>query len=256
MLTSLAVAFNYQYKLILGPALLIFLAAPMAIILMFPTSKGKIGYLLIATGIIEAAETMLLAFTWGVAIGAATAFIGVLLSFYTSLSKKSIIKVPKNYLSQPRSRRIKLAAYALLLVIIASSSLIIAVRATGGVREDYIENFRGTASPNLTIQGTINTVAFNHEINNGCLYHIFPAYLTVSVTEVVNCSTWANQTTAQYLHQQKSLAVLYEMPNVPNLSVGQRVEINGYLCPWIEDSIYQENFVVSPAVNGSYIHGL
>jgi hypothetical protein len=257
MLTSLLVAFNYQYKLVFGPAFIIFLAVALAILLKYPVSKGKISRLLIAAGIIEAAATMLVAFTFGVLMAAASAFVGVLLGFYASLSSKSIIKVPKGHLSQSRTRIIKQVAYGLLIAVIAASSLIIAVRATGGVREDYLENFHGTASPNLTIQGTINSIALNYEVNNGYFYHIFPAYLTVSVTQVVNCSSpWANQTAAEYLNQQGNLVVYYERTAVPNLSVGQRVEINGYLCPWIEDSIYQEKFVVSPAVNGSYLHGL
>jgi hypothetical protein len=172
-------------------------------------------------------------------------------------ARKSILKPPKVHLSQSRTRVINRAAYVLLTVVIVASSLIIAVRATGGVREDYLENFYGAPSPNLTVKGTLNSVALNYEVNIGYNYHIFPAYLSVNVTEVVwGGHLWVNQTTtAEYLQHRGNLIVYFENNDVPILVVGQQVEISGYYSSWREDSLYSNTLVVSSNVNGSYLKG-
>jgi hypothetical protein len=66
MLTALMVVFTYQYKFVLGPALIIFLAVTLAMSLKYPTSKSKISGLLTVMGFIEVGATWSVAFFLGV----------------------------------------------------------------------------------------------------------------------------------------------------------------------------------------------
>ena len=143
-------------------------------------------------------------------------------------------------------------------ITILASALLISARATNLIREDYLETYHGGNTPNLTLRGTINSVALNYEVNTGYSYHIFPAYLTFNVTDVVSSSPpWENQTsTLDYLRHQGSIVIYFEKTDVPNLTVGQQVEVSGYYCPWREDSLYSNKLVVSPSINGSYLNPL
>jgi hypothetical protein len=55
---------------------------------------------------------------------------------------------------------------------------------------------------------------------------------------------------------EQTVVVYYEKIDVPNLAVGQRVEVCGYFNPWIEDSFYNDKLSVTPSISGSYVKPL
>ena len=142
-----------------------------------------------------------------------------------------------------------------LAIVVLASAVLISVRATNIIREEYYETFTSATAPNLTLKATITSVAYNYEVNTGYSYHVFPAYLTVTVTEVVwGSGPWANTTDAtEHLQYLGSLTVCYDKTDVPNLSVGQQVEVSGYYSHWIEDSMYSGKFIVADNISGSYL---
>jgi len=260
MLTALLVAFNYQYKLILGPALIIFLAVTLALALKYPLARTKISGVLLLVGLVELMGTAFVAFTFGIVTAIVTLLMGAVLRVLASVTiKKSLAAPPKLHLSSRKARLLRRTAFSLVVIVVLVSAVVISVRATGLVREDYVENFHfAAAAPNVTINGTIASVAFNYEVSTGYSYHIFPAYITLNAPVLVSGSfPWQNQsTTSQLLHQQGTIIVYYEKTGILNLAVGQHVEVSGYYCPWMEDSLYSNRLVVSPNVNGSYLSPL
>jgi hypothetical protein len=259
MLTALMVAYNYPYKLVLGPALVMFLVITLALLLKYPSLKSKLSVFLIATGLVELAATMSVAFIWGFFIGVATSAIGVLIGIFVHFISNSSTQQSKfSFFSQPRISIIKKALYVSFAIIIVVSSMIISIRATNIVHEEYLETYHGGTSSNLTLKGTINSVALNYEVNTGYSYHIFPAYITLNVTEVIwGGHPWENQTTVtEYVQHRGSIVIYFEKTDVPSLAVGRQVEVNGYYYPWMEDSLYSYTLVVSPIVNGSYLNPL
>lgn len=260
MLTAILVAFNYQYKLILGPALIIFLAVTLALALKYPSARTKIRGVLLLAGAVELVVNAFVFFSFGVVTAIVTLLVGIVWGVLTSPTvKKSLVAPPKLHLGPRKTRLLRRAAFSLVVIVVLVSAVVISVRATGLVREDYVENFHFAAAvPNLTINGTIASVAFNYEVSTGYSYHIFPAYITLNAPVLVSGSfPWQNQsTTSQLLHQQGTIIVYYEKTDILNLAVGQHVEVSGYYCPWMEDSLYSNRLVISPNVNGSYLNPL
>ncbi|MCW3994806.1 MAG: hypothetical protein NWE98_01490 [Candidatus Bathyarchaeota archaeon] len=309
------VAYNYPFKLILGPALMIPLAIALMLALKVPSLRKAIGAFLIVVGLVGAGLTTFTLFIEGFFIALATSTFGAFLfAFYRakvskvkfsslrlmlwlSLISFLLIIVPlflrltsgffvlaylaimgaltlgivvasianskftlqhmeKWHANLEKTWRLKRALYIFLIAVIIVSSLLISVRATGVVREEYLENFNYVGEPNLTIVGTINSVSYNHEVNTGYSYHIFPAYITLKMQSIVwSSNELSNQTFAcDYLSQKKELTVYYEKTDVPSLTVGQQVQVCGYYRMWFEDSIYSDVLVVSPNVNGSYVN--
>jgi hypothetical protein len=102
----------------------------------------------------------------------------------------------------------------------------------------------------------VTEIALNYEVNTGYSYHIFPAYITINVTEFVWGEEFLqNQTSSSdYWQHQGSVVIYFEKTDVPKLEVGQRIEVNGFMAPWIEDSLYSGKLVVASQINGSYIN--
>jgi hypothetical protein len=149
------------------------------------------------------------------------------------------------------------ALYASFLAVIIVCSFFITVRATKMVREEGLETYNFGDQPNITLRGSVISAAYNYEVNTGFSYHVFPAYVTFNVTQIVwGNGVWENQTQALNYLTRQDLVVYYEKTDAPNLSVGQQIEVSGHYCSWLEDSLYSETLVVSTAINGSYLNPL
>jgi hypothetical protein len=243
----MAVAYQYPYKFILGPALIIVLAVIMVLLVKYPSSKNKIGNILVLAGICEALATLPLAFLWGFFIGIANIVAGIIIFAF---------KIPLqlvNFFNKRKSRLLRKAIYVILAVVVALSALLITIRATTNlIREQWLEHFQYSSTPNLTLRGVVTGIALNYEVNSGYSYHIFPAYITFNVTEFV----WSSETwpTTDYWQQQGSVAIYFEKSGVLKLDVGQQIEVSGFVIPWMEDSLYSGKFVVAPQIEGSYVN--
>ncbi len=260
------IAYIYPYQLIIGPAFTLFLAVALVFLLKFPSRKGWISLILLLGTLGEYLFFMRTggAFLWGVYLFLATLLLGISTGIWATLT---ILYENRPYASEfnppprhiPHKQALKKSAYLLLGIVIISSALLISARATNLIQEDYrsIVNFSGEPSPNLTLKGTVVSFELNREVTAGYGYHIFPAYLTLNVTEVVwSTDPWRNQTIANQTFFGQSLIVYYDKPDVPSLKVGQQVEATGFYCPWYEDYLYSDVLVVSSNVNGSYIKDL
>ena len=252
MTTLMLVAYQYPYKFILGPALIIIFAIMTALLMKYPSSKNKIGGLMVLTGICEALATLLLEFVSGIFIGIATIVAGIIIIAF---------KIPRQSISlfnQRKSRLLRKSIYVILAVVVASSALLITIRATTNlIHEQRLENFQYSSTPNLTLRGVVTGIALNYEVNTGYSYHIFPAYITINVTEFVwGEGEWQNQTgySSEYWQHQRSAEICFDKADVPKLEVGQRIEVNGFMAPWIEDSLYSGKLVVAPQIEGSYVN--
>lgn len=123
MTTLMLVAYQYPYKFILGPALIIVLAVIMALLVKYPSSKKKIGGVLVLVGICETLATLPIAFLWGFFIGIATIIVGIIIFAF---------KIPgqSTSLFRRKSQLLRKIIYLILALIIALSALIITIRAT------------------------------------------------------------------------------------------------------------------------------
>jgi hypothetical protein len=232
-----------MYQLALGPALVIVLVVAVALALRFPLKKKAVGSFLSIFGLGSMVVTLFLAFLWGFFLGLAILGAGI------ALRSVGI-----------NSRRIKRSLYVCFACVIIACSLLITIRLTGVVHEEWLEtynvNFFGDA-PNVVVRGSVISAAYNYEVNTGYSYHIFPACVSLHVTEVI----WSNSSSPMgnfnsYVLEQKELIVYYEKPDAPALTAGQIVEVKGIYCPGLEDSLYIDVLVVSPLINGSYLNSL
>ncbi len=361
LIIPLAVAYNFPYQLIVGPALVIVLATVLLLLLRFPSAKSKASAFLVFAGLIEVVGTLMVAFLWGFLFSIFTLVIGIVLGASTvTWNKKSFskpvlpialillgavslaaairtsffpifrvglsslivglvlgsvqlamsVKNPtlkkeidvvlilvavlvttlvtpmafawglifglsilatgiliglsalypwlKVRLTEGRKHTLKKAIYTLLaLVIVVSASLIMIRASTNLIHEQWLENGPRGVTPNLTIRGTVASVAFNVEVNTGYSYHIFPAIITLDNMELVAKS---DNLPAPIVPDQLliggSMTVYIEGDNIAPLRVGSVVEAKGYWTPWMEDSLYSGKFVVGPAIFGSYIESV
>ncbi len=258
MLIALMVAYQYPYSLIVAPAFIIFLAVTLSIVMKAPSAKSLLSVCLVLVGLGEIFFSSFFMFVWGNLIGLATVAVGFFIVLLSSPFLREKLSLEETHLTSQKTRTLKRTVYLLLVIVVLASSALISARATNIIHEQHLENFDYANSPNLTVKGTINSVKLNYEVNNGFSYHIFPAYLTLEISEVVwSGQPWENQTTAaEYLLHQGSTIVYFEKTDVPSLMVGQQVEVSGYYCLWIEDSLYSSTLVVSPNINGSYLSPL
>ena len=116
----------------------------------------------------------------------------------------------------------------------------------------------GSNSSNLVIRGIVSDVKVDYEARGPYTYHVFPAIITLNITEVVWVSpqlidemnirqlqndTWDRETT---------IMIAYDKPDPPELSIGQLVESSGYY--WtVAESMYGHKLVVEPSINESYV---
>lgn len=194
----------------------------------------------------------LITFSWGFAIVLATLIIGAVLGLFTLITNRVPTGVlPKQPLT-PKTRRLpRRESFSVATFAVLVSPMLISASATNLIREDYPENFQDQAVANLTINGTISTVALNHEINIGYSYHVFPAYITLKITNIISSNNSSNNPIYSLPHGE--LLVYYERTDCPPLRVGQGVEVSGFYRPWVEDMMYSNMLLVSSTVNGSYL---
>jgi len=256
MLTALMVAFN-PYKLVFGPVSIIILAVALLVLLKFPALKGGVSILLVVSGFLEMVfpPWSSITFPWGFAIALATLIIGVVLCLFALTTNSAPNGVlPKQQLSSKTRRLLRKALFSVAIIAVLASVVLISARATNLIREDAVVNFQGEAIANLTINGTINSVAINHEVGNGYTYHVFPAYITLKITNII--SSYNSSDNPIYSLPQGQLVFYYEKTDCPQLAVGQQVEVSGYYRPWMEDMLYSNMLLVSSSVNGSYLKAL
>ena len=162
MFTPMAVAYQFPFKFILGPALIIILAAIMILLVKYPSSKKKIGGILALVGICEALATLPIAFLWGFFIGLATIVVGIII-FVFKIPGRSV-----NFFNKRKSLLLRKTIYVILAVVVALSALLITIRATTNlIREQWLENFQYSSTPNLTLRGVVTGIALNYEVNTG-----------------------------------------------------------------------------------------
>jgi len=152
--------------------------------------------------------------------------------------------------------RLRKSLYVLLLVVVLSSSIVLSLRETHVLREELYDTWTLTTSADTTIRGVVVGVYLHYEVdNNGYSYHIFPALLIVNVTEVVKAGQfWTNLTEANENWVNTNMTVAYDKPNVPTITVGQRVEVSGYYNMLVEEpNSYSNKLVIAAEINGSYI---
>ena len=256
MFTALLVAFN-PYKFVFGPVSIIILAVALIVLLKFPWLKGRVSASLIVAGFFEMVlpPWSLIMFPWGFALALTTLIIGAVLGLFALITNSAPIRVlPKQSLTPKTRRLLRKALFSVAIIAVLASAVLISARATNLIREDTAVNFNGQADVNLVINGTVSSVALNHEVGNGYSYHVFPAYITMQITNIV--SSYNSSGDPIYSLPQGQLVVYYEKNDCPPLSVGQQVEVSGHYRPWIEDMLYSNMLLVSSSVNGSYLKAL
>jgi hypothetical protein len=160
----------------------------------------------------------------------------------------------KMRINQRKTGLLKKSIFVVLAAAIALSASLIAIRATTNIiHEQRLENYNGGNTPNLTLRGVLAGILLNYEVNTGYSYHIFPAYITLNVTELVWDGSWLNQTVTSEYWQHQQIVIYFEKTDIPKITVGQPIEVSGYLYPWLEDSLYSGKLVVSAQINGSYL---
>jgi hypothetical protein len=256
MLTALMVAFN-PYKLVLGPVSIIILAVALMVLLKFPGLKGRVSVLLVVAGFLEMVfpPWSSITFPWGFAVALATLIIGAVLGLFALITESALTGVlPKQPLTPKTRRLLRKALFSVAIIAFLASAVLISARATNLIREDSVVNFQGEVITNLKINGTISSVAINHEVGNGYTYHVFPAYITLKITNII--WSYNSSDTPIYSLPQGQLVIYCEKTDYPTLVVGQKVEVNGYYRPWMEDILYSDMLLISSSVNGSYLKAL
>jgi hypothetical protein len=152
--------------------------------------------------------------------------------------------------------RLKKALYVLLAVVVVSSAVVFSLRATHAIREELYENWSLRTTASTKVRGVVTGIYLNYDVENyGYSYHVFPALIIVNVTEVVEAgSSWRDLTEESEHWMNENMTVAYDKPDVPSLTVGQRVEASGYYDLPVEDtSSYSFKLVVDAKIEGSYV---
>jgi hypothetical protein len=110
LLAPIAIVYVFPFKLYVGPALVIALAASLALLVRFPALKGKVGSVLIALGVVEAYGCVTMAFFEGFLIGLATVSAGIMLDVSALQPERAIL------LSKRKKFPLKAALAVILLV--------------------------------------------------------------------------------------------------------------------------------------------
>ncbi|MGD6850594.1 MAG: hypothetical protein ACQCN6_00875 [Candidatus Bathyarchaeia archaeon] len=264
MLTALLIALKYPFQLIVGPAFILALAVCLVLLLRFSRLRGVVCGVLVLLGLSEWIALQSTLFIWGYIVATVTLFIGAIggsayLLVWLHNRRNNLIE-PLGVKLNPRLKNLKKAVYLSLSIVILLSTIVISARAANFIVEDYRsqENFPSHYnSPNLTLNGTIQYLDFNYTVDTGFSYHTFTAYITLRVEEIISGYGWWSNNTSLYQDlSHGDLLVCFDNAQTPNLAVGQKIEVCGYLCPWMEDSIYSEKFVVAASINGSYLNPL
>jgi hypothetical protein len=188
----------------------------------------------------------LIATMWSFLIALTTLAVGVLVV-------GSVLKpFPKMPLGNQKTRAVKKSIYAVSSVVIVLSATLITLRTTNVVREGSLVSWNSPERANLTVRGILTDIKLNYEVSYVVIYHIFPALISLRVTEVL----WSNLTTTNEDWLNRTMIVCYDNPIVPKVALGQEVKVSGYFAPWIEDSFYSENLVIAPSISDCYLTSL
>ncbi len=256
MLTPLLIIFN-PFTYLIGPIFIIVLALISLLLLKFPSAKGKVGILLVVTGVVEItlAPWGAAAHTWDFTVASATLVIGIALCIFAFIAKAAPAGVfPQKKLAPKNLRLLRRSAFSLVVVAVLVSAVLFSARATNLIREDSVVNFSEQVNSNFKVNGTIASVAFNDEVGNGHSYHLFPAHIILKIAHII----WFDNSTGNHIYSlpQGELTVYYQKADCPSLVIGQPIEINGYYQYWVEDVLYSNMLLVSSNVNGSYLKAL
>jgi len=210
-------------------------------------------------------------------VSAAVGFVVILISMYTNFlalaffvglevmfSGISVGVSGLPYWTQKRSggnaiRRLRKSLYALLAVVVFSSALVFSLRATHALREELYNDWSLKTTADATVRGVVTGIYLNYEVNcYGYSYHVFPALIIVNVTEVVKVGeSWMDLTEESEHWVNENMTVAYDKPDVPSVTVGQRVEASGYFDMPIEDTwSYSYKLVIAAEIAGSYVASL
>ena len=212
-------------------------------------------------------------------VSAAVGFVVILISMYTNFlalaffvglevmfSGISVGVSGLPYWAQRHSggntiRSLKKILYGLLVFVIFSSALVFSLRTTGALREELFDDWSYKTTADTTVRGVVTEIFLNYEVNNhGYSYHIFPALMIVNVSEVLKAArasageTWSNLTEANEYWVNQNMTVAYDKPDIPSVTVGQRVEASGYFDMPIEDTwSYSYKLVIAAEIDDSYV---
>ena len=156
-------------------------------------------------------------------------------------------------------RSLKKILYGLLVFVIFSSALVFSLRTTHALREEYYDDWSYKTTADTTVRGVITGMYLNYEVDcYGYSYHIFPALIIVNVTEVVKVGkSWWNLTEESERWVNENMTVAYDKPDVPSVTVGQRVEASGVFdVPPEEIWSYSFKLVIAAEIDGSYVMSL
>jgi hypothetical protein len=156
-------------------------------------------------------------------------------------------------------RSLRKILYGLLVFVIFSSALVFSLRATHVLREELLLDWSYKTTADTTVRGVVTGIYLNHEVNTyGISYHIFPALIIVNVTEVVQVGkTWEGTRTLTEGELPENMTVAYDKPDVPSVTVGQRVEASGVFDMPAEDEWpYSWKLVIATEIDGSYVRSL
>lgn len=257
MLTPLMIAAIYTNALIFGPIFIIVLAICLGLTVKFPRDKIWISIVMVMAGFIEIffGPWWVL---WILLTGFSTIILGIVV-FFSDLIRNRLPFSIKNHLSENRVHHLKKGFYAILTIMILSSVLVFSLRTTHVLREDMNVDWTYATTAGTTIRGIITKISLNCEVNcYGWYYHVFPALITVNVTEIVKVGeSWVNLTEISRGWINQNMIVAYDKSDVPNLVVGQRVEVSGYFDFPVEDEFpYTNKLVIAMKIDGSYIKSL
>jgi hypothetical protein len=118
MLEPAAVAYVFPFKLYVGPALVIALAACLVLLVRFPALKGKVGAVLVVFGFTGAYGCLILMFGEGVIIGLSTVVAGVALELSALQPKRAVLLT--------RRRRFPLKAVAAVVLLVTGACAVFA----------------------------------------------------------------------------------------------------------------------------------
>lgn len=248
-LFSLPYDWLWFWGFVIGSCTLVFGVAAGAIVINPQRRRAQIGVVLMAVG-----ACLILLASAGAQFGG-LAFLGIFpLLAGISVGVAALPFWTQNQLKENKHPALRKAVYILLAIVIVASGSVIFVRVTNVVHEQILATYNGGSTPNLTLRGVITEVRLNYEVNDGYYYHIFPAYIVMNITEFV----WSNEIwpTSDYWQQQGSVVIYFEKTVVPNLAVGQGVEVCGYYNTWREDSFYNDKLSVTPSISESYVKPL
>ncbi len=212
--------------------------------------KSKVASTLILSGIIEIIVVEPSVYAWGFVFG-----FGIILAG-AGLGASVFQAWFKRHLNEQNKPKLKRALSVALVVVVLASASVAMARAANLIHEVPESGFTSATSPNIAARGVVSDVKVNYLVDWGYTYHIFPAYITLTVSEVTLATEqWKNNlTAANEFYQGKTVIVDCETTNLPQLSAGQQVEVTGYMQSyWVEDSMFNGMLIVGPTVSGSRI---